>query len=404
MYEKYAELLLKRCLNIKEGEPLLINAPIECIEFIRIVAQEAYKLGVNDIYFDLTDDILKRDQLENLDINSLKESKFWNKTIWNEYANKGAAFLMLYGDDPEMTNGIDSEKIAATAYTSRTSRKIYKEKQGVGEVSWCIASVATEKWANKVFQNSLNPKEELWNAIFKMCYVDKENPVEEWNKLVSENKERCEELNKYKIKKMHYTNGLGTDLFVELSDLAIWSGGAETLKDGREAIVNMPTIEVFTTPILSKTEGIVYSSKPLVYNGTIIDEFYLEFKEGKVVNFDAKIGKEVLKSIIEADKNSAFLGEVALVEHDSVISKSNILFYETLFDENASCHLALGAGFPTAIKEGTSKSKEELLNMGVNESDVHVDFMIGTEDLNITGITYDNKEINIFTHGKFDIK
>ena len=203
---------------------------------------------------------------------------------------------------------------------------------------------------------------------------------------------------------MHYTNGLGTDLFVELSDLTIWSGGAETLKDGREAIVNMPTIEVFTTPILSKTEGIVYSSKPLVYNGAIIDEFYLEFKEGKVVNFDAKIGKEVLKSIIEADKNSAYLGEVALVEHDSVISKSNILFYETLFDENASCHLALGAGFPTAIKEGTSKSKEELLNMGVNESDVHVDFMIGTEDLNITGITYDNKEINIFTHGKFDIK
>ena len=404
MFEKYAELLLKKGLNIKEGEPLLINAPIECIDFIRIVAKKAYKLGVKDIYFDLTDDILKRDQLENLDMDSLKESKFWNKAVWNEYANKNAAFLMLYGDDPEMTNGIDAEKIAITANTSRTSRKIYKEKQAIGEVSWCIASVATEKWAKKVFPNSLNPKEELWDNIFKMCYVDKENPIEVWDSLVRDNKRRCDELNKYQIKQMHYTNSLGTNLYVELSDLAIWSGGAEVLKDGREVIVNMPTIEVFTTPLLSKTEGIVYSSKPLVYNGAIIDEFYLEFKEGKVVNFDAKEGREVLKSIIEADSNSSYLGEVALVEHDSVISKSNILFYETLFDENASCHLALGAGFPTAIKEGTSKTKEELLQMGVNNSDVHVDFMIGTEDLNITGITYDNKEISIFTNGKFNIK
>lgn len=404
MYEKYAELLLKRCLNIKEDEPLLINAPIECIDFIRIVAKKAYILGVKDIYFDLTDDILKRDQLENLDISSLKESRFWNKEIWNEYAEKNAAFLMLYGDDPEMTNGIEAEKISATATTSRVSRKVYKDKQAINEVAWCIASVATERWALKVFPNSNNPKDDLWNAIFKMCYIDTENPIEKWDELVSENRRRCTELNNYKIQKLHYTNSLGTDLYIELSEDAIWSGGDEKLKDGREAIVNMPTIEVFTTPILKKTNGIVYSSKPLVYNGAIIDEFYLEFKEGKVINFDAKEGKEILKSIINGDEQSCYLGEVALVEHDSVISKSNILFYETLFDENASCHLALGAGFPTALKNGETKTKEELLESGCNVSDVHVDFMIGTSDLNITGLTYDNQEINIFSNGKFDIK
>ena len=403
-YKKYAELLLRECLNIKSGEPLLIQVPIEDIEFVRVLARSAYELGVNDIYFDFYDDQLKHDQLLNLDLESLKQSRFWNKSIFDEYAKKGAAFLMLYGDDPDLTNNVDKEKANEVAKTYRTSRPLYKEKQAINEVSWCIAGIPTVAWAKKVFPNSSNSEEDLWNAIFKMCLIDKENPIEEWKKRNKENENICMKLNDYNFKELHYTNSLGTDLHVFLSKDAVWCGGAEKLKDGRSAILNMPTIEVFTSPDYRKTSGIVYSSKPLVYNGGIINDFMIEFKDGKVVNYNAKEGFETLKSIVEGDSHSAYLGECALVEYDSPISASKILFYETLFDENASCHLALGTAFPTCSKNTSNNTIEELLSKGINYSTVHVDFMIGTDDLDITGITYDGQEVKVFTGGKFDLK
>lgn len=403
-YKKYAELLLKGCLNIKKKEPLLIQVPIENIDFVRVLAKTAYELGVDDVYFDFEDNELKREQLLNLDLESLKKSRFWNKAIFDEYAKKGAAFLMLYGDDPDLTKDVDDYKAAEVAKTYRTSRPVYKEKQNINEVSWCIAGIPTLQWAKKVFPNSIDPKQDLWNAIFKMCLIDKENPIEEWEKANVEKKLRCDKLNELKLKELHYRNSLGTDLNVCLSKDAIWGGGAEKLKDGRVAILNMPTIEVFTTPDYRKTNGIVYSAKPLVYNGTIIDEFMLKFEEGKVVGFDAKKGLETLRSIIEGDNQAAYLGECALVEHDSPISASKILFYETLFDENASCHLALGAGFPTSVNNTENNTSEQLLEKGINVSTVHVDFMIGTEDLDITGITYTGEKVKVFTKGKFDLK
>ena len=204
---------------------------------------------------------------------------------------------------------------------------------------------------------------------------------------------------------MHYTNKLGTDLWVELPTNSIWEGACSKMPNKeRYLLVNIPTEEIFTSPHYKGTNGIVYSSKPLVYGGNVIDQFYIEFKEGKVINYHAEKGEEILKNIIELDENSKYLGEIALVEYDSPISNSKVLFYTTLYDENASCHLALGDGFPLTIEGGAHLNKEELLKRGINQSDIHVDFMIGTADLQITGIDEKGKEHLVFTNGNFAFK
>lgn len=391
--EKYADLLINRCLSVKENQPLLITAPTECIDFIRIVSKTALKSGVKDIYYDFTDEILKHDQLEYLENNDIKNSRIFNKKIYDEYAKKGAAFLMLYGDNPDGLKDIDKEKIAYSAKISRTSRPIYKKLQSTNEVPWCIASVATNEWSKKVLPNSKDPINDMWNLIFKMTLVNKKDPIKEWDNKVKKNNSLVEKLNKLEIKTLHYKNKLGTDFEVGFND-NLWCGAGAKAKDGRDIIVNMPTEEVFTVPNKYTANGIVYASKPLVYNSSIINDFWIEFKDGKVVNYDAKIGYEVLKSIIEI-KNGNYLGEVALVDKDSPISKSNILFYETLYDENASCHLALGDSFPECIK--SNKTNKEL---GINESKTHVDFMIGTNDLEIIAETNKGK-VTIMKKGKF---
>lgn len=393
--EKYAKLLLDKCLSIKENQPLLITAPIECIDFVRIVAKYAMEKGVRDIYYDFTDEILKHDTLKYYDFKDLDNSNFFNKSIYDEYAKKNAAFLMLYSDDPDALADIDSEKIAYSAKLLRTTRPIYKKMQLTYEVSWCIASVVTKNWAKKVLPNSNNPVDDMWDIVLKMTLCDKEDPVEEWNNKILKNNEIVNKLNKLNIKTLHYKNKLGTDFKISFND-NIWCGASSKNKSGDEIIVNMPTEEVFTTPNKYTANGIVYSSKPLVYNSSLIDGFFIEFKDGKVINYDAKIGKDVLKSIIETE-NGNYLGEVALVDKLSPINQSNILFYETLYDENASCHLALGDGFPECIK--SDKSFEEL---GVNESKTHVDFMIGTDDLEIIAET-ENDNIIIMKNGTFTI-
>lgn len=400
-YTKYADLLLSKCLNIKENQPLIITAPIESIEFIRILSHQALKKGVTDIYYDWFDEELKHEQLKYLNEEDIKESLFWNKSIYDEYAKKNAAFLMLTSDNPDIMNDIDTNKIAFSSKISRTSRPLYKKRQSTNDVAWCIASVSTLGWAKKVFNNDPDCVNKLWDKIFDICMINEENPIEAWNEKVEISNKRCKTLNDLNIKTLHYTNSLGTDLYVGLSNNTIWYGANEHMPDGTQIICNMPTEEIFTTPNRNMTNGIVYSSKPLVYNGSIIEEFNIEFKDGKVINYNAKKGKDILETIINGDETSCYLGECALVEYNSPISNSNIIFYTTLFDENASCHLALGTGFPNTQKNTENKTKEELLEIGINVSDVHVDFMIGTSDLKIEAITYDNKNITIFENGNF---
>ena len=394
-FEKYANLLIKKCLNIKENQPLLITAPIECIDFVRIIARTAYNLGVNDIYFDFTDEILKHDALKYLNKDDLKNNRLFNKKIYDEYTKRGAAFLMLYGDNPDGLIDISDDKISESAKISRNSRPLYKKMQLDNEIAWCIASVATNDWAKKVLPDSNDSLRDLWNLIFKMTLVNKPNPILEWDNKIKNNKKIVDKLNDLQITMLHYKNKLGTDFSIGFND-NLWCGSSTKTKDNREIIVNMPTEEVFTSPNKYAANGIVYASMPLVYNSSVISDFFIEFKNGKVINYDAKTGKEVLKSILEI-KNGNYLGEVALVDKNSPIAKSNTLFYETLYDENASCHLALGDSFPECIKN--NKSQKEI---GLNESKTHVDFMIGTPDLEITADTKNGKA-TIMKDGKFVI-
>ena len=395
MKEKYADLLLKRCLCLKSTDSLFINAPIDSIEFIRILTEKAYKIGIKDIYLDLEDEELKSNELKYLSNEELRNSKSFNKEIFDIYAKKNSAFLMLCGENPDTMNEIDKDKINFTGKLLRESKPIFKEKEITYEIPWCIALIPTHSYAKKVFPNDIDAYDKLWNLILKITLCDKEDPIEEWNKKIELNTKRVQTLNNLKIKSLTYSNNLGTKFSIGFTD-NVWCGTDTVSKDGRNLIVNMPSEEIFTTPNKYTANGIVYASRPLVYNGTLINNFWIKFKDGKVIDYDAETGKEILESIINIE-NGNYLGEVALVDKTSPIFKSNTIFYETLYDENASCHLALGQGFTECID-----TVKNLNDIGFNDSLTHVDFMIGTEDLNIVAKTDDN-EIIIMKDGNFVI-
>lgn len=402
-FRKYAKLLLQECLNVKAGQPLLISAPIETYPFVRVLTEQAYLLGVKDIYFDWEDEVLKRIQLENLNQEEISSSTFWNKSIFDEYAKKNSAFLMLYGFENEDLSKVDSELLGYTGTLFRTSRPLYKKRQLAYEVPWCIASAATTNWAKKIFPESEHALEDLWNEIFKICLVNEPDPLQAWEMKKQKNKQYCEWLNSLQLSTLHYENGLGTNFTIELPKNHIWEGTTTIGMDGKEMIVNMPSEEVFTSPKIGTAEGKLYSSKPLVYNGVLIEDFYFIFEKGKVVEVGAKKGLDVLKQILTVDDYACELGEVALVNFDSPISASGFTFYETLYDENAACHFALGSSFPKCLKGAQGKTPEELQKMGINQSKIHVDFMIGTEDLTIVGMKEDGEKVLIMENGNIVI-
>ena len=401
-YYKYAHLLLERGLYIKKEEPLVVSAPIEAIDFIRVLTDVACGLGVNDIYYDWYDSELEHTQLKYYDFEAIQSSRFWNKEIHDEYAKRGSAFLFLLAADPDIMSDIPANKMKIANDKSIQTRKLYRELQSNNQVDWCIASVATYKWGKIMFPNSTNPLNDLWETIFDICLINEENPLLAWDNKMKNNHDMCNKLDGLKIKSLHYRNSIGTDLVIELSEGAIWCGGSSII-NGREPIVNMPTEEVFTTPNKFKTNGIVCTSLPLIHNGVMITNIKLEFKDGRVVRYYASKGQDELRNIIEMDDESCMLGECALVDKNSKIALRKMLFYETLFDENASCHIALGRGFKECLTNGDDLTEEELESVGYNKSKNHVDMMIGSDDLNIVATTYDNREVVIFNNGSFNI-
>ena len=399
LMEKYAKVLLETCLKIEKNQPLFISFNIERLDFVRVVAKVAYTLGVTDIYFDMSDPYLKHDALLSLEVEDLKKLTFWNKEIWNEYARKHAAFLMLASETPGLMKDVDPKKISEMIRYSMETRKEFEEFRDKSELAWCIAAVPTKAWADELFEKNENSVELLWNEIFKICSIDKENPVEIWNEKLNKLKLRAKKLNEKNFKTLIYKDNR-TNFKIDLDKNHLWASGCELINNKKEVLVNFPTEEVFTSPDCRSAEGIVFSSKPLEYQGVIIDNFSIEFKEGKVVQVKAEKGEDTLKEMINICENADMLGEVALVEFNSPISQTNRVFLETLYDENAACHLALGDSFTECIN--VNESKEDLFkNYNMNKCDSHVDFMIGTKDLNIKGITHDNKEIDIFVNGNF---
>ncbi|MGL4572378.1 MAG: aminopeptidase [Clostridium sp.] len=404
LLEKYANLVVTKGVNLQKDTLLFINSPIECNEFARLLSEEAFKIGAKDVYINYSDELFTKLRFEEVATETLENVPQYEIDKYNYFVDKGASFISISASNPSLFKDIDSKKIAASSKAKSLALRNYSDKLMNNENAWCVISMPTKAWAMKVFSDctSENAVSKLWDAIFSVMRIDgSNNPSLEWDRHLENLKVNMKDLQKNNFKKLIFKNNLGTDLHIELPEGHIWCGGADYTKDGKLFIANMPTEEIFTTPKRNGINGTVISTKPLNHSGNLINNFKLTFKDGKVIDFTAEEGYDSLKELLNTDDGSRYLGEVALVPYDSPISNSNILFYNTLFDENASCHLALGKAYPSCIENGENMSDEELLNANSNISLIHVDFMIGSKDLNITGVTYDSKEIPVFKDGNF---
>lgn len=401
--EKYARLIISSGCNLQPGQELLLSASTDTVEFARIVTAEAYRQGARQVTVRFADDQISRLHFENCELEVFEEFPEWQALLNNSMASKGAAVLSITSEDPLALVGVDQKKLVARARSSYESCKVFHESIAQGKIAWCIVAAAAPAWAAQVFPKFPEDKalEKLWQAIFIASRVDTDDPVEAWERHRTSFNEHKAWLNNQRFESLHYHNKLGTDLTIGLNKKGLWQGGGDITIDGVEFFPNIPTEEVFTTPDRLRAEGVVYSSMPLVHYGSLVEDFSITFKEGKAVSCTAKTGLDVLEAILSVDEDAARLGECALVPWSSPIQQSGILFYNTLYDENASCHLALGKGFADCYVGGKQMSEDELQTAGVSKSATHVDFMIGTKDLNIDGITDDGTVVPIFKKGEW---
>lgn len=401
--EKYSRLIVKTGVNLQKGQLLLINSPLECAELARTIAETAYREGAGEVFVNWKDEQLTKVRYLNAPDAVFGEFPEWQKEMYVDCARKGAAFVSIYASDPELMRDVPTEKIMRDMKTRSTALKEYSERLMSNRNTWCVVSYATKAWADKVFPELAGeaPVERLWEEIFRTVRIDREDPVAAWAEHQGNLKKRLDFLNSHRFRYLAYRNSLGTDLRIELPKGHIWMGGTDLTTDGLEFVANMPTEEVYTLPLRNGVNGTVVSSMPLNFNGSLIDRFTLVFREGRIVDYKAEKGYDVLKGIVETDEGSHYLGEVALVPYDSPISRSGILFYNTLFDENASCHLAIGKAYPVCLEGSEGMDADGLLRAGVNDSLVHEDFMIGTKDLEIIGVTEGGKEVPVFLDGNF---
>ncbi|MCM3441273.1 aminopeptidase [Metabacillus halosaccharovorans] len=398
--EKYADLSVRVGVNLQPNQNLTINASIEVVDFVRLVVKKAYEAGARNVYVEWSDDVITRTRFELASEESLNDYPEWKARGLETLAENDGAFMSIISSDPDLLSGIDPKRIAASTKAAGMALSKYRNYLQADKASWSVIAAASKKWAEKVFPNEHEDKqvEKLWKAIFKTTRVDQEDPVTAWNQHNDNLHTKVDYLNNKKYKKLHY-KATGTDLTIELHETHTWVGAGSENEKGNFFMANMPTEEVFTVPLRNGVNGIVKSTKPLSYSGNLIDNFSLTFENGRIVSVQAEKGEEVLKQLVETDEGSHYLGEIALVAHDSPISQSGILFYNTLFDENASNHLAIGNGYAFCVEGGKKMSREELEKVGVNSSITHVDFMIGSADMNIDGIREDGTSEAIFRNG-----
>ncbi|MDD4584289.1 MAG: aminopeptidase [Bacilli bacterium] len=406
LLNKYAKLIVNVGVNIQKGQMLIVNGSVTSIDLAREIALEAYKSGASKVQVKYNDEILSRYALLYQSDETLKEVPEWFIDERLYAIEKGAAMVSITSPNPKAMEGVNPEKMKISQQAVQAHPKfqdIMAYTMG-NRGQWCVVAMPSDEWAKKVFP-ALPIKEayeQLWLAILKASRVSKDNdPVAAWAEHNSNISRRSKIMNEHNFKSLHYKNSLGTDFDVELVNNHIWAGGSEHTTKGIVFNPNIPTEEVFTMPLKTGVNGKIFSTKPLFYNGKLIEDFWFEFKDGKVVDFGAKKEYETLKNLVENDPGSCYLGEVALVQYDSPISNSGILFYNTLFDENASCHLALGNAYPMNVKGGTSMSREQLKAAGANSSFTHVDFMVGSKDLDIVGTKHDGSKVQIFKNGNF---
>lgn len=402
--EKYAELAVKVGANVQKGQTLIVNATIDSAELVRIIVKQAYEAGARSVKVNWTDDTVTRLRYDMAAEESFLDEPKWYAGEMLELVENGAAVLHVISSDPDLLNGVSSERLTNHQITYGKAMTKYRQLQMSDKFSWSIVAVPSKAWAAKVFPNLPEDQQvdALWEAIFRTVRVDQEDTLGAWEAHIANLNTKAQYLNDKRYHALHYL-AKGTDLTIELPKGHLWVAADSINAQGNSFLANLPTEEVFTAPLKTGVNGTVASTKPLSYNGNIIDGFSIKFEKGRIVDFSAEVGEDTLKQLVELDEGAHYLGEVALVPHGSPISQSGILFYNTLFDENASNHLAIGNAYAFNLEGGKSMTQEELEAHGLNHSLTHVDFMVGSADMNIFGITEDGKKEQIFEDGNWAI-
>ncbi|MCG7339858.1 aminopeptidase [Staphylococcus sp. ACRSN] len=402
--QQYAQLLVNVGMNVQPGQPVFIRSSVDALELTHYIVEAAYKRGASDVKVEYSDDRLTRlkfeyESLEHFENNEVKDYEV-NKRM--DYVNRGAANLALITQDPDLLNGIDNDKLGTFQRAYSTAYKGYMEKSQKNQFPWCVAAFPSKAWSKRVYPELTEDEayQKFIEEVLDIVRVDGNDPVENWQNHVANLSKHAKKLQNKNYKVLHYISE-GTDLEIGLPNGHIWEDATSYTSEGQSFVANIPTEEVFTAPHRAKVNGYVTNKLPLSHNGNIIDGFKLTFKDGEVVDFEAKQGEAVLRDLLSTDAGAKRLGEVALVPDDSPISNRNTIYYNTLFDENASCHIALGAAYAFNLDGGTEMTAEEKFDKGLNDSLIHVDFMIGSSDLTIYGITQDDEKELVFENGNW---
>ena len=398
--KKYAELIVKVGVNVQKGQPVVLYISVTQQELAHLIVEEAYGAGASEVMIEWKDTFSEREFLKHASEERLENVPEYIVKKGNYIAGKKAARISVMSADPGAYSGIDQKRIAKNqAAMGKALRQVRKATQN-NDLSWTVVSAADQTWAEKVFPEKKGQAaiDALWEEIFKTTRIDKADPVKAWHEHDQKLHEKSDWLNEQQFSALHYVSPV-TDITIGLPENHVWEGAGSFTPEGTEFMANMPTEEVFTAPDCRRIDGYVTSTKPLSYASNILEDMKFTFKDGKVVEATAKKGQEVLEHLLETDAGAKSLGEVSLVPDPSPISQSGIIFFNTLFDENASDHLALGASYPFNVAGGTKMSDEELLDHGMNVSQTHVDFMVGSADMDIDGIKKDGTIVPVFRNG-----
>ncbi|MDG3214639.1 aminopeptidase [Streptococcus suis] len=402
---KYAKLLVSTGINVQPGHTVQLTIGVEQAELARLIVKEAYAHGAKEVLVNWLDDVIARERLVNVDVELLEQVHPQRITEMNYLLERKASRLVVLSEDPGAYDGVDPEKLSRNARALSQALNPMRQASQANKISWTLGAASGLEWAKKVFPNATSDEEAvdlLWDQIFKTCRIYDEDPIKAWEEHEARLVAKAKVLNDEQFVKLHYT-APGTDLVLGMPKNHLWEAAGSINAQGEKFIANMPTEEVFTAPDYRVADGYVTSTKPLSYNGNIIEGIKVTFKDGEIVDVTAEKGDEVMKKLVFDNAGARGLGEVALVPDKSPISQSGVTFFNTLFDENASNHLAIGQAYAFSIEGGTEMSQEELKEAGLNRSDVHVDFMIGSNKMNIDGIREDGTRVPIFRDGEWAI-
>ncbi|WP_142960145.1 aminopeptidase [Enterococcus faecalis] len=399
--KKYARLIAETGVNVQDNHTVVLQISVDQAPLARLITEEAYRLGAAEVIVQWSDETIQREFLAHAATDRIENVPQYNIDQTDDWIAKGASRISVVSSNPDALAGVDAQRVAAFQTANGKALVNLRKATQANKVSWTVVAAASEGWAAKVFPELATSEEQvdaLWNEIFKTTRIYEENPVIAWDIHDKKLQEKAAELNEQQFTALHYT-APGTDLTIGLPKNHLWEGAGSYNARGEEFMANMPTEEVFTAPDSRRVDGYVSSTKPLSYAGTIISGMKFTFKDGKVVDFSAEQGEEALKNLLAIDEGAKHLGEVALVPDPSPISQSGLIFYNTLFDENASNHLAFGSAYAFNLQGGTEMSEEELAEAGLNRSQTHVDFMVGSDKMNIDGIKEDGTIVPVFRNG-----